>query len=305
MANFKLNEKPAKTTLVNADIALLGDSADLSGVDPKIKQVTFDNIANYMQSRLNFSGMNIKYLTSVDSPYTILDSDPYTTFVVDSSGGNVNITLPTRADNDEKSLEFIHQKGGNVLNVDGEGAEKINYLDSINMPQEGDRIKIYSSSVTFQWEFLDHNLEFYVKVSDEKTSGTDGGSFTAGAWRTRDINTENDDDQNICAISTNQITLSKGTYYCEIKTPAYLSRRHKSRLYNVTDAATLLLGSSEYSQDLASTSSIIKGRFTIDSTKDIEIQHQCQTSISGNGFGASSGFGVNEIYTIAALWRIT
>ena len=56
----------------------------------------------------------------------------------------------------------------------------------------------------------------YVKVSDVKAYNAYGGTFTQGAWRTRDINTEDSDASSICSINSNQITLAAGTYICSI-----------------------------------------------------------------------------------------
>lgn len=148
----------------------------------------------------------------------------------------------------------------------------------------------------------------FVVLQDQKTANTAGGTFTSGAWQTRVINTEVTDTNNDCTLSSNQITLVAGTYECAITAPAIVVDRHKARLQNVTDATTVLLGTTEYSNGgtVASMSpSCINGRFTIAGSKALEVQHQCQTTRATNGFGVESNFGVTEIYTEARFWRVS
>ena len=51
-------------------------------------------------------------------------------------------------------------------------------------------------------KYVDDNLVSYIKVSDFKTPGTDGGTFTQDAWQTRDINREDTDTGDNCSISS-------------------------------------------------------------------------------------------------------
>ena len=44
-------------------------------------------------------------------------------------------------------------------------------------------------------------------VKDVKSSGTAGGTFTTGAWQTRDLNTEEGDFSKFGTLSSNQFTL--------------------------------------------------------------------------------------------------
>jgi hypothetical protein len=142
----------------------------------------------------------------------------------------------------------------------------------------------------------------YVLVQDEKTSGTEGGTFTSGSWQTRDINTEVNDAQNLAAISSNQVTLQPGTYRCNITAPAQAVLDHKIRLQNITDIATTLVGTSEFADK--STSSRIRGLFTIAAAKAFEVQHQCSSTQAVDGFGAASGFGVVEVYAVAEFQKV-
>lgn len=142
----------------------------------------------------------------------------------------------------------------------------------------------------------------YVCVRDVKAQNTDGGGFTQGAWRTRDINNEQADTAGICTIAANQITLAAGTYRCTISAPAYDAASHQARLQNITDGVTLLVGTSEDMGDTNTTRSFIVGRFTLAAPKVLEVQHYCSFTVAVNGFGNACNF-TDEIYTVAEFWR--
>ena len=145
----------------------------------------------------------------------------------------------------------------------------------------------------------------YVHVQDQKAQNTAGGAFTLGAWRTRDINTEQADTLGICAIAANQITLAAGTYRCLITCPAQQVNRHQARLQNITIGATLLPGTSELAQatSVVVSRSVISGRFTLAAVSILEIQHQCSATKLGDGLGYAANF-TTEVYTDAEFWKM-
>lgn len=144
----------------------------------------------------------------------------------------------------------------------------------------------------------------YVCVRDLKAQDVDGGTFTSGAWRTRDITHEQADTAGICTLAANQITLPAGTYRCMISAPAYRVGNHQARLQNITTAGTILSGTTEGCGDAAYTitRSIIAGRFTLAGAHTLEVQHRCFETIAGSGFGSACNF-TEEIYTVAEFWR--
>src|SRR5690348_4361080 len=71
-------------------------------------------------------------------------------------------------------------------------------------------------------------------IADQKSAGTQGGGFTSGAWRTRDLNTEVSDVDGIGSISSNQFTPVAGTYIVMGSAPAYSVDSHQTRIRNVT-----------------------------------------------------------------------
>jgi hypothetical protein len=154
-------------------------------------------------------------------------------------------------------------------------------------------------------------IQAYAYVRDEKTDGTHGGTFTAGAWRTRDLNTEVSDDDNIVSISSNQLTIVAGEFIIRAKTPAVGVFANQARFRNIDDSTTLFTGTNSFSPLPAAFNpiqsfSFIAGRFTLASDTTFELQHACQTTAVNVGFGSALNlFEVNtEIYAEVELWRI-
>lgn len=151
-------------------------------------------------------------------------------------------------------------------------------------------------------------LDNYALFNEEQNSGTSGGTFTSGAWRTRPINTDKINRITGMSRSTNTIIFPAGTYKVMARAVAYRVGRHAIRLYNVSDSSVLISGTSAYAlvsdgQD----ASFLIGEFTIAATKNIELQHQCQSTFASSGLGLSIGtsFTVDkEIYSQLAIWRI-
>jgi hypothetical protein len=144
-------------------------------------------------------------------------------------------------------------------------------------------------------------------IADIKAYNVSGGTFTAGAWQTRDINTELDDPESIVTIASNQFTLQAGTYLVEWSAPAHKVSRHFTRLQNITDATTEAEGTNQYSYagDNVSTVSMGAGIVTLASAKALEVQHRCEATQAGDGLGISPGVsGVNSVFTLVKIHKI-
>ena len=145
--------------------------------------------------------------------------------------------------------------------------------------------------------------EDYVLIVDRKATNVDGGTFTSGAMRTRDLNTELSDAGGHASVSANQITLAAGTYRFNIIAPARSVLENIGRLQNITDATTI---ETSTSQRAASPNTFvnIRGRFTIAAAKVLEVQHQCDSTQAGDGFGTSADLGgLSETYTVVEFWK--
>ena len=145
----------------------------------------------------------------------------------------------------------------------------------------------------------------YIRCHDEKAAGVASGTFTAGAWQTRDI-AEDQDVGEHCSVAANVITLAAGTYDCLIRCAAFRVDVHKTRLRNTTDGSNIIIGSGSRADAAAldQNESWIQGRFILAAAKDIEIQHRSTATKATNGFGVVLGLEV-EVYAVAEFWKIT
>ena len=147
-------------------------------------------------------------------------------------------------------------------------------------------------------------FQAYAVICDQKTQNTDGGTFSSGDWRTRDLNTEIADPAGIVSIASNQFTLGAGTYLIEWVAPAYRVNKHQTRLFDVTANAARNVGSSSYSRNDDEgdvTLSIGFSRVTISGDTIYEIQHRGGNTRS-TGFGVAADF-ADEIYTTVKIYK--
>ncbi|MAR18304.1 MAG: hypothetical protein CML44_02920 [Rhodobacteraceae bacterium] len=142
-------------------------------------------------------------------------------------------------------------------------------------------------------------------IEDQKASGTAGGTFTSGAWQTRDLNTITSDTSSIVSLSSNQFTLQAGTYLIEIVTPAYRVESHQARLRNITSATTASEGTSMYANNLynVNNTSTITTEITIPSSAVFEVQHRSASTQPSDGFGTPNSF-ATCIYTQVKITKL-
>lgn len=139
----------------------------------------------------------------------------------------------------------------------------------------------------------------YSLITHSLASGTNGGTFTVGAWRTRPLNTLVDSGIGTTLVS-NQFTLPAGTYNIRAFSMAVLVNTSQAKLYNITDSADVILGMTV----LVNSPSIVCGQFTITKTTTFELQHQGSATQANNGFGNPGAFGTNEIYAQVEITKI-
>jgi hypothetical protein len=144
-------------------------------------------------------------------------------------------------------------------------------------------------------------------IRDEKAEGTAGGAFTAGAWRERDLNTLEQNGSIVSSLSGNEFTLIAGEYILDATVPAYAVDNHKARLFNVTDSIVEVYGTSSFALNNGSsettTLSNIKAFINISSNKTFRIEHHCESTKGGDGFGLATGWG-EEIYTNIIITKV-
>jgi hypothetical protein len=157
------------------------------------------------------------------------------------------------------------------------------------------------------WQTLpSYSIAFssYAIVADRKSSGTDGGTFTAGGWRQRDLNTEVADPDNIVTISSNQFILVAGTYLIKWRAPAYRVLSNISALYNASTGGYVAFGGSNrvWNSDDDQYPLMGQHRITLGGSTTFQIRQYSSATRSANGFGFASGFGTEE-YTVVEIYK--
>lgn len=151
----------------------------------------------------------------------------------------------------------------------------------------------------------DSSLSFAI-LAQQETSGTDGGTLTSGAWRTRDINTIISDIDDIVSIGSSQFTPDSGTYLILWSGVGKGVEQHQTRLYNATGAAEVEVGetvrgarpdSGSHSGEASNGAAI----FSPNGTDAYEIQHRSFTTHASEGFGAAGGWGTEQYCTVRLI----
>jgi len=139
-----------KTSLVDNDLFLIADSADLdTSGRPKTKKIKKINAILPISQTIS---------ATKTSSYTITDLDNigvlYCNFSVDGT-----ITLPTLADNQDREL-FIQNisTGGSIVTIDGEGAEAINSQATVKLVSKNNYLKIKAESGA--WRVQDFQIDY-------------------------------------------------------------------------------------------------------------------------------------------------
>jgi hypothetical protein len=173
--------------------------------------------------------------------------------------------------------------------------------------QTADLLVLHDTSAAVPKKVAPVDLFPYLQYEDQKTAGTNGGTFTSGAWQTRTLNTEVTDTHNLGTLASNQITLAAGTYEIIAHCVAGYVDSHQARLQNITAGTTLLTGTCEYgghlNADWDGSRSFVQGRFTVAASQALELQHRCQTTKATNGFGVAFNI-TTEVYSRVVLRRV-
>jgi len=202
-------------------------------------------------------------------------------------------------------IENGHASGAVIL--DPLGSETVSGLSTLTV-HPGEKYEVYVGDIGTGLVLLAKKISGarpYLKVSDQKVSGTDGGSSVASdITQTRTLNTTDANTIAGASLSSDQITLPAGTYTCRIRVPFASNTRPKAFLYNTSDSTYTLIGSNLGSTTAgAGGDSLISGRFTITSAKNFKIRYFANGAVASSGLGQSISSGQVEVYTEAEFWR--
>ena len=147
---------------------------------------------------------------------------------------------------------------------------------------------------------------FITYLKDVKPGGTAGGTFTAGAWQTRTLNTV-EGDTNIVSLSANQFTLQAGKYEIEASATAFRCGGNSILLRNITDSLDVVIGVGTYlgtDGNFASDASELSCVFHINSSKVFELRHRGSTTYTTSGFGMPGPSGVATTFSQVKITKL-
>ena len=177
----------------------------------------------------------------------------------------------------------------------------INYNNLINRPT----IPTNNNQLTNGAGYITSGGEFsaYAVVGDVKGATTDGGTFSAGAFRTRDLNTEFADPHGIVSVSSNRFHLGAGSYMIVAAAPCYNTYRHVALVHDVNANNTAIMGQTSFNANGMSVSWCI-GRVSPSGSRSYEIRHRCDNGRTSIGFGIAHDYGgYNAVYTIVQIFK--
>jgi len=129
----------------------------------------------------------------------------------------------------------------------------------------------------------------FIILADQKATSTGGGTFTSGAYRTRDLNTiVLDTGSNVISLAANVATIAAGDYIVYVQAPARKVSIHYGRL-NIDSGTTYYSMTTELSGSSDSTTSHTVGVFSISEQSQftLSVEHKCTTTAATTGFGGS------------------
>jgi hypothetical protein len=210
----------------------------------------------------------------------------------------VNATAPDLTVADAGRL-FIDSDNGSLYFWDGAAWITVKIIDPTQYADGS--ITFAKVSAGFAQGIMPFGIFF-----DKKADGTNGGGFSSGAWQTRALNFTQTDSGTGGSLAANQLTLGAGTFRVEAIVPAYKCNSHQARLRNITTNATVAVGTVARTEAGAGyvTYSHIVAEFTNVAPRVFEIQHQCETTRGGDGFGVAGSFGSGEFYTMVKVTKL-
>jgi hypothetical protein len=209
---------------------------------------------------------------------------------------------------DERGLSYSYSEATGILSLNAGScymsSTTTRYIDAFAGLTNG--YFAFNASKTPSLVSIPNLQQRVAYLSDVKPSGTAGGANVVGAYATRTLNTIVDNTGIVNSLASNQFTLPAGSYQIKAKAPAYTVGVHRTRIRNITDGSTALLGQSGYTNagaDNAQVFSEIEGEIVITATKTFELQHYSSNLVS-NGFGRFVNSGENEVYSIVTITKI-
>ncbi len=150
------------------------------------------------------------------------------------------------------------------------------------------------------------SLSDVATISYTVSSGTNGGSATAGAWNDRPLNTiDSDLNAIVTSLSSNTITLPAGTYEVSANAETNNTNITRLRLRNTADSTTPCQGVNASDEVVnASTPSITSCIFATTASKTFKLQEWITTNSGATALGRAVSTGESEVYAQVKIRKL-
>ena len=212
---------------------------------------------------------------------------------------DIGITVPT-------GISSVEDQSDDIIAYVQSGRLTLLDLDNNPIPPEN----VNPESHTHDWAdilnppSLSGMSLFHIQGRRDK--GKHGGTFTAGARRTRELNTVlTNEIHGAELLKEDQFELPVGRYWAYICAPVVDTRETRTWLRDVKGVRDVLIGLNHSADDpRSSVCCIVKGMFVLEKGTVLEVQQRCRTSQRDYGFGIASNFDI-EIYTDVEIWKLS
>lgn len=228
---------------------------------------------------------------SVTDDLTIDKEDYSVYYAVTLTTVNKTLTLPSPADYAGRLLEIIlvsttsaklsFSYSGNFL---WKGYSNIDPT----LYESGELLRFFSDGT--DWIVLKFEFDRYFYCIDKKTTGTTGGSSSAG-WNIRTLTFDVNTPLWGASRSGNIITLPKALFYIKASAPSFRGDRVLLKLVNITDTLDVLSGTSSYSGPTIDTGTVsrITQRLLTPGIKTYRLEHLIYIAVAIYGLGIEAG----------------
>lgn len=216
-----------------------------------IQFVGFDGLQN---TKTTHNGLIKKITLSTAISYVILDNDQYDRIEVDTTSGDITITLPTRADNLGRRIEIANIKGTNKVIIAADAGEaKItnNGLTAVWLPKIGNYIVLQECATSTYWDVIDEKITSQLRLNTYAGYGSTDTKimrFTNVVENVGNMFSEN----HVSGYTSNQkgleITINRSGRYAFHFSPSFTndyaglslnSNQLTTAIYNITQSAIL------------------------------------------------------------------
>ena len=167
-------------------------------------------------------------------------------------------------------------------------------------------LQVNSGANAPEWVTLAAAAAPYAIFQDQKAQNTNGGTFTNGAWRTRDLNTSVANTITSASLASNQITLPAGTFRITAYAQAEQVNQHQLRFYNITDSSEAIAGLPQMTETAGygANTAILVGNIVITASKVFELQHQCNVTFANTIARGRAGNFTGERYGTVIVEKV-